>query len=190
MKTRNIAVAAMLSAVAFVLQYIEVPIPIMPSFIKLLGAFVLGLLYGVVIELVKNLIHMAVSQSMFVGELSNFILGAAFTCTAGLIYKHKKTKVTAFVGGVAGAAVMALVSIISNYFVVYPVYYNFMPEEVILGMYQVIFSGVNSILECLLVFNLPFTFVKGLLSVLVTMLIYKPLSPIMKGRQRDDGAAK
>lgn len=192
MKTRNLAVTAMLSAVAFVLQYIEIPIPIMPSFIKfdfsdlpaLICAFALGPVYGIAVELIKNLLHMAFSQSMFVGELSNFILGATFVATAGIIYSFKKTKTRALIGGIAGAVIMGLISIPSNLFIVYPVYYSLMPEEVILGLYQAINPAVNSILECLLVFNLPFTIVKGLLSVIITMAIYKPLSPILKGKEK------
>lgn len=195
-KTKTLSVrvltgAAMLSAVAIVLQYIEFPIPLlMPSFIKfdlsdlpaLIGAFAYGPLAGVVIELLKNLIHCAASQSATVGELSNFLLGAVFTGIAGLIYKQKKTKTVAIVGGLVGAVVMGLFSIPSNYFVVYPFYYNFMPEEVVLGMYQALLPSMKSIMQCLLVFNLPFTIIKGLISVFFTVLIYKPLSYVLKGK--------
>ena len=76
---------------------------------------------------------------------------------------------------------MAVISVPSNYFIVYPFYYNFMPEETVLAAYQAILPSVKSILQALLVFNVPFTFIKGMLDVLVTMLIYKPLSPILKG---------
>ena len=136
-----------------------------------------------IICLIKNLVHLLVSNSMFVGELSNFLLGAVFVLTAGLIYKHHKTKRTALIGGIAGAVAMGVFSIFSNYFVVYPVYYQVaMPEEVILQAYQAIIPSMKSILQCLIIFNLPFTFVKGMVDVLITFLIYKPLSPILKGR--------
>lgn len=188
---RFIAGTAMLSAVAFILQYIEIAIPIMPAFIKfdfsdlpaLIGTFAYGPLAGVLIELIKNLIHCAFSQSATVGELSNFILGAVFVGTAGVIYKNKKNKTTALIGGVVGSVVMGLVCIPSNYFVVYPVYYAAgFAEEAVLGMYQLILPGVKNILQCLFVFNLPFTIVKGLISTAITMLIYKHLSPILKGK--------
>lgn len=188
---RFIAGTAMLSAVAFILQYIEIAIPIMPAFIKfdfsdlpaLIGAFAYGPLAGVLIELIKNLIHCAFSQSATVGELSNFILGAVFVGTAGFIYKNKKNKTTALIGGVVGSVVMGLVCIPSNYFVVYPVYYAAgFAEEAVLGMYQVFLPEVKNILQCLFIFNLPFTIVKGLISTAITMLIYKHLSPILKGK--------
>lgn len=189
-KTRQIAATGMLVAVAVILQYIELPVPIlMPTFIKfdfsdlpaLIGAFAFGPVTGVIIELIKNLIHCLASQSATVGELSNFLLGAVFTFIAGFIYKRSKTKKNAILGGILGAVIMGLFSIPSNYFVVYPFYYNFMPEEVVLSMYQVILPPMKSIMQCLIVFNLPFTIIKGLLSVLITVLIYKPLSPILKG---------
>ena len=199
MGVRQITVTAMLSAVAFVLMYLEIPVPVIPSFIKfdfsdlpaLLGAFALGPVYGVLIELVKNVLHLVVSQSMFIGELSNFILGATFTFTAGLVYKLNKNKKGAIVGGIVGALVMGIVSVPANYFVVYPVYvqaYFSGVEQVCVDMYSAISSGVfhagemKSLLQCLLVFNLPFTVVKGLISVLITMFIYKPLSPLLHGK--------
>ena len=78
---------------------------------------------------------------------------------------------------------MGLISVISNNFVVYPVYYNVMPKEVILGAYQAILPSMKTIFQCLVCFNLPFTIVKGLIAVAISMLIYKPLSPILKGKQ-------
>ena len=186
--TRVLAGVGMLSAVAAVLQYLEIPIFLMPSFIKfdfsdlpaLIGAFAYGPVAGVLIELVKNLLHCAVSQSATVGELANFILGASFCLVAGLVYKKKKTKKNALIGGILGAIVMGAISIPSNYFVVYPFYYNFMPEETVLAAYQLLLPGMKSVFESLLVFNLPFTVVKGLLCVAITMFIYKPLSRILK----------
>lgn len=188
---RYITVTAMLAAVSFILQYIEISIPIMPSFIKfdfsdlpaLLGSFAMGPVCGVLICLVKNVLHLAFSNSMFVGELSNFILGSVFVAVAGLIYKNKKTKTGALVGGIVGALVMGAFSLVSNWFLVYPVYYKVMPKEVILGAYQAILPSMKSIFQSLVCFNLPFTIVKGLIAVAIAMVIYKPLSLILKGKQ-------
>lgn len=190
-KVRFITVTAMLSAISFVLMYFEFPIPIMPAFIKfdfsdlpaLIGTFAYGPVCGVIVCLIKNLLHLMDSNSMLVGELSNFILGAAFVIPAGLIYKFRKTKKSALIGGITGAVFMGIFCVFSNYFIVYPVYYQVaMPQEAILGMYQAILPSMKSILQSLIVFNLPFTIVKGLISVAITMLVYKPLSPILKGR--------
>lgn len=191
-KTRLIAGCGMLTAAAVVLQYIEFAIPIMPSFIKLdfsdlpelIGAFAYGPLAGIIIALLKNLIHMAVSQSGFIGELSNFLLGAVFAGVAGVVYKKNQTKKGALLGGLLGAACMAAVSLPSNLFIIYPLYYNVMgfPEPAILGMYQALLPAVKNMVQALLIFNVPFTLIKGLICVGVSMLIYKPLSPILHGK--------
>ena len=194
--TRNLTVAAMLSAVAFILMFIEFPIPMLiPAFIKmdfsdlpaLLGAFALGPVYGVIISFMKNLLHIVIkgTSTACVGELSNFILGAIFSAVAGYLYKHHKSRKTAIIGAVAGAVAMGVLSVPSNYFVVYPAYVQFyhMPLEAILGMYQAILPSANSLIKCLVIFNMPFTLVKGLLDALICMLIYKPLSPILHGRK-------
>lgn len=78
---------------------------------------------------------------------------------------------------------MGLFSVVSNYFLVYPVYYNFMPKDVILAAYQAILPSVQSILQCLVFFNMPFTIVKGLFSVVITFLTYKHISPLLKGNR-------
>ena len=194
--THNLTVAAMLSAVAFILMFIEFPIPMLiPAFIKmdfsdlpaLLGAFALGPVYGVIISFMKNLLHIVIkgTSTACVGELSNFILGAIFSAVAGYIYKHHKSRKTAIIGAVAGAVAMGVLSVPSNYFVVYPAYVQFyhMPLEAILGMYQAILPSADSLIKCLILFNLPFTLVKGLLDAVLCMLIYKPLSPILHGRR-------
>ena len=190
-KTRLLTGCGMLAAAAIALQYIEIPIPIIPSFIKLdfsdlpelIGAFAYGPLAGVLIALIKNLIHLAVSQSGYIGELSNFILGAVFSLVAGIIYKKNKTKRGALIGEIVGALCMAAISFPSNKFIVYPFYYNFMDKAAVLGMYQAILPSTKSIDQALLIFNVPFTLVKGLICVGITMLIYKPLSPILHGKR-------
>lgn len=188
-KTRIIAGCGMLAALATVLQYLEIPSPV--SFIALdfsdlpalIGAFAYGPVAGIVIEFIKNLIHLAVSRSGYVGELSNFILGAVFVGIAGIMYKHNKTKKMAFTAGIIGSLCMALVSYPSNYFIVYPFYYNFMPKEAVLDIYQKVLN-VSSIEMALLVYNVPFTFIKGLISVVISAFVYKPLSPILHGKSK------
>jgi riboflavin transporter FmnP len=191
MAVRSIAVTGILAGIAFVLQLIEIPALFMPSFIKfdisdfpaLLGAFAIGPVSGILIELIKNLLHTFMSGSFAVGELSNFLLGAVFAGVAGMIYRFNKTKKGAVLASVIGAVCMAAASYPFNVFIVYPVYYNFMPKETILAAYQAIIPSMKSVEQSLLMFNVPFTFVKGMIDVLLTFLIYKPLSPILHGRR-------
>lgn len=190
-RVRVITVTGVLSAVAFLLQLIEIPLPmLMPTFIKfdfsdlpaLIGSFALGPVCGIVIELIKNVLHALLATGSFgVGELSNFVLGAVFVGVAGCIYCRSRSKKGALIASLAGAIVMAVISFPSNLFIVYPVYYQFMPEETILAAYQTILPGMKSVAQSLLVFNVPFTFVKGILDVAITFAVYKKISPILKG---------
>ncbi len=192
-RARALAVCAMLSAVAFVLMFLDFSVPLIPPFVKmdfselpaLLASFALGPLYGVVVCLVKNLIHLLITSTNGAGELCNFLLGAAFCLPAGLIYKHRKSRRGAVLGSLAGAVIMAVVSVPINYFISYPAYVVFygLPLDQIIALYQKIRPSVNGLLECLTVFNLPFNLVKGLLTAAVCFVIYKPLSPILHGRK-------
>ena len=189
---RRVAVCAMLSAVSFVLQLIEFPMPfLIPSFVQmdfsdlpaLIGAFSLGPLYGAIISLLKNTLHLLVTTTGGVGELANFLLSATFSFVAGVIYHYKRDRKGALIGSLVGALVMAIISIPVNYFVTYPVYFRiFAPEEIILDAYRLILPSVSGTLECLLIFNAPFTLLKGLLSAALAFLIYKHVSPIIKGK--------
>lgn len=188
--TRKIAISAMLAAIGVILQMLEIPLPFIPSFIKLdfsdlpgfIGAFVCGPLAGVLITLIRNVIHIFMGSSAGIGELSNFILSASFVLTAGLIYKKMPNIKGVLIGGVAGAVIMGIVSFPVNNFIIYPIYYSVMgfPQEAILQMYQAIRPSTKSIAEALIVFNVPFTIAKGLISVIITSIIYKPLEKLIK----------
>ncbi|MGN0493795.1 MAG: ECF transporter S component [Acutalibacteraceae bacterium] len=188
---RGIAVSAVMGAVGFVLMLLEFPLPfIIPSFIKLdfseipaiIAAFAFGPQYGILVCLIKNLLHLFVTSSAGVGELSNFLLGAVFTGVAGLIYLKNKNRKGALVGALIGSFAMAAVSVVTNYFVVYPAYVVLygMPMEGIIGMYQAILPASDNLLKCLLIFNLPFTFIKGIIDAGVCFAVYKRISPILK----------
>lgn len=190
-RTRRLTVTAMLSAVAFLLMFLEFSLPMLiPSFVKLdvsdlpalLGSFALGPVYGVVIEVLKNLLHILLkgTTSAGIGELFNASMGSVFVLVAGLVYWKDHTRRGALIGSIGGAAAMALASLPMNYFLVYPFYATlFGGMEAIIGAYQAILPNVDGLFQCLLIFNVPFTLVKGLLDVFLCFLIYKPLSGLM-----------
>ena len=189
-KTRYLTLVAIFSAISFGLMYLDFAIPMLiPSFVKmdfselpaLIASFALGPSAGVLVCLIKNLFHLIVTTTSGVGELANFLIGAALVFPAGMIYKYHHNKKFAIIACFAGAIIMGLASYPINLWITYPFYYNFMPKEVILNMYKAILPWVNSIELSLLVFNLPFTAFKGLAVAIITVLVYKPLSPIIHG---------
>ena len=190
---RKIAVIGIMSAVSAVLMMLSFNIPIMPSFIKmdfselpaLITAFSLGPVSGVIVCLIKNVINLMFTTTAGVGELSNFVLGACLVFPAGLIYKKMKTRKGALIGAVVGSLIMAVLSIPWNYFITYPAYINILnfPLEAILGMYKAINPNVDGLMQALLIFNLPYTFCKGIVISLLTFFLYKKLSPIIKGKK-------
>lgn len=190
--TRRIAGVAMLSAVGFLLMFIELSVPIMPAFVKLdfselpalLATFAYGPASGVAVCLVKNLLHLLMGGTTGgVGELSNFLLGVAYVLPAGLIYQKMKTRRGALIASLAGCVVCAAYSLPHNYYLVYPLYGKLMPMETIIGMYQQLNPGCGGLFDALLTFNVPFTFAKELLTAAIAFLIYKPLSPVLHGRR-------
>lgn len=187
-RTHKIAVTAILGAVATVLMFLSFPLPfLIPPFIKmdfselpaLLAALSMGPVSGVAVCLVKNLINLLFTTTGGVGELCNFLLGACFVIPAGLIYRCKKSRKGALMGALVGAAAMALLSVPINYFITYPFYTAFTPLDTIIGMYQDLLPSVDGLLACLLIFNMPFTLLKGLLDMVLAFLVYKPLSPLL-----------
>ena len=188
-KLYPLTASALLGAVGFVLMAIEISVPIMPSFIKLdfselpalIAAFSYGPLYGAAVCLIKNLMHLFITNTAGVGELANFLMGIFFVFPAGLIYSKMKNRKGALIGSLVGAAVMGVACVFINLFITYPIYYKILiPESAILGMYKALLPSVDSIFESLLIFNLPFTFAKGVLVSIICFLVYKKISPVLK----------
>lgn len=192
---RRLVFTALMAALSFLLaQFLEFGIPIMPSFIKfdfsdtpaLLAALTMGPVSGVCVCLIKNLIGCFTSSTACVGELSNFILGTALVLPAGIIAHKSKKFSRAVIGCLSGAFIMALFGFVSNYFLIYPLYGQVgWSTEVIISLYQKINPNVSTLAECLLIFNVPFTFVKGLIAAIISVVLYKRLRPIFNSMYKE-----
>ena len=190
--TRMLVSCAVGAAISFVLMLLDFSLPIAPAFIKLdlsdlpalILAFSFGPFAGLLTELVKNLLHLLVTTTAGVGELSNFLLGCAFVVPAGLIYQRKKTRKMALLAMLAGTVCYSLVGIFSNYFIMFPFYTKVsgIPMEAIIGMCQKVLPFVDNQWKVILLSVTPFNILKGLLVSLVTFLIYKRISPLLRGR--------
>lgn len=195
-RTRTLTQIAMLGAVAGVLMNFEFPIPFLaPSFYQLdfseipvlIGSFAMGPLAGVVIELVKILVHLVTKGSMTagVGDVANFIFGCTFAVPAGLIYRYKsvKSRKHAVVGMTVGTVLTAIVACFINAFVLLPAYGKAfgMPIEAFIEMGGAVHSSVNSLLSFAALIIFPFNLFKYALTSLIVFLIYKRIRVVLKG---------
>ena len=191
---RTIVSVGMLAAIAVVLMFFEFPLPfIAPNFYELdlsevpilIGAFALGPVAGVLAELVKILLNLAIrgTDTAFVGELANFVMGCAFVVPASLLYKMKKSRKNALIGLGAGAITMTAAAICINALVLLPAYSKAFgtPIEAFIEMGTMIHPSINSIWTFAFLAVAPFNLIKGILVAVVTMLLYKHISPILKG---------
>jgi len=180
---------AILAAAASILFLIEIPVV---AFYKLdlsnipvlLGAFSMGTVPGLVILAVKSLIGLLHSSSAGVGELADFVMGAAMVIPASILYHRNKTRKTAAIGMAVGTLSMVVAGVLMNKFVMLPFYMGafHMDMNGILSFANV--AGVDTEWKLLLMITGPFNLLKGVVLSLITTLIYKPLSPILHEKIR------
>ena len=193
-KTRKIAVIGMLSAISVVLMLFEIPLPFAPEFYKLdfselpvlIGSFALGPVSGVLIELCKILLKLVIkgTTTAFVGDFANFIIGCSMIAPAAIVYHKIKTKTGALIGLAAGTLVMTVFGSLFNAFYLLPTFAALygMPLDAIVGIAHEINSNINSVGEIVLWAVVPFNLLKGGILTVLNMLLYKRISPIIKGR--------
>ena len=180
---------AILAAAASILFLIEIPIV---AFYKLdlsnipvlLGAFSMGPVPGVIILALKSAIGLLHSSSAGVGELADFVMGAALIIPASVIYHRNKSRKNAIIGMAIGTVCMVIVGVLMNKWVMLPFYMGafHMDMDGIIKAAGV--AGVDSEWKLLLLVTGPFNLLKGVVLSIVTALIYKPLSPILHGKMR------
>ncbi len=198
-KLNRLVKISMLSVIAFILMFIEVATPFFPPFLKfdisdlpaLIGAFALGPVAGVGIELLKNILHgIFVGGSAFVGELANFLVGAVMVYVSGYIYNKRKSRGSAVTSLIAGTLTMTVVASVLNYFIFLPLYETVLhfPINAIVEMGNKINSSITDLNSFVVWAIAPFNLIKGILVSVLTMLVYKSVSPILhkEGEKEND----
>ena len=193
MKTRNMVSIAMLAAVAVVLMLFEFPLPFLPPFYKIdaselpviIGAFAMGPWAGVLIEFIKILLNLLLdgTTTAFVGEFANFLIGCSYVVPASLVYYYRKSRKNAVLGLVLGTITCAVVGCLLNAYLLLPAYSKAfkMDVEALIAMGTAVNKAIDSMFTFVLLATAPLNILKcGLVSV-ITMLIYKPISRILKG---------
>lgn len=200
MTTRKIAMTGMFSAVAGILMLFEVAVPFAPAFYGidlselpvLLCGFAFGPVAGVLTEFVKIIIKLVFkpTSTAFVGELANFCVGCSMILPATIIYHIKKKKIAAIIGSVAGTMAMTVFGTLFNAVYLLPTFavmYN-MPLDALVGMGTAINANVTDVFTFVAFCVAPLNLLKGAGVSILTFVLYKPLSPILKASY--DTAAK
>ncbi len=196
--TRKVAVIGMFSAVSAVLMLFEIPLPFAPGFYKLdfselpilIGTFAYGPAAGVMMEFIKILLKLVMkgTSTAFVGELANFAVGCSLVLPASLIYLIKKNKKSAIIACVTGTLILTVFGTAFNAVYLLPAFAAMfhMPMEELLAMGSAINPLVTegSIVSFVVACVAPLNLIKGVSVSLVTLLVYKPLSPIIKNGHR------
>lgn len=190
-RTAAIVKIGLLSAVATVLMFIEFPLPLFPAFLQLdlsevpalLASFALGPMAGMFVELIKNVLHIAIkgTATAGVGELANFLVGSALVVTSGIMYQRHKSRRMAITAMVLGTLLMTALGCLFNYFVLLPLYQTLMgiPMNAIVKMGSEVNSLIVDVRTLVLFGVAPFNLFKGFIVSLITLLLYKKLSPIL-----------
>lgn len=188
---KGIVKIGVLSAVSTVLMLIEIPLWFAPSFYKidlseipiLIGSFALGPIAGILMELIKNLLNLVINGTVTggIGELANFIIGCAIVAPSAFVYQREKTRKNAIVGLSIGTALLVVAGCLLNYFVLLPVYAAVfhMPLSALVQMGSVVNPAIKDLTTLVLFAVAPFNLLKGIMDSLLTMLIYKKVSPIL-----------
>lgn len=190
--TRKIVVIGIFSAMSGVLMSLSFPVPFAPSFYDidfselpaLIGAFAYGPVAGVMIEFLKILVKLVFkpSSTAFVGELANFVTSCMLVLPASVIYLVRKTRRQAILGIVTGTLLMAVVGAVFNAVYLLPKFSQMfgLPLDAIIAMGAAIHPSIDSVAGLVLLCVVPLNLLKGTLVSLVTMLVYKKLSPLLK----------
>ena len=170
----------------------DFPIAIAPSFYKLdlgdlpcmIGAFALGPVPALFIQIVKIVIKLLLkpTSTAFVGEIAAFICSSVYCVSAAIIYQQNKTRNQALKAMIVASIMMAVIGALGNYLFIIPAYVSLyhISLETIISMGQAIFPFITDKLSFVLCCVLPFNLVKAVIVDILTLLLYKRISPLLK----------
>lgn len=192
LSVRAMTVMALLSALATILMLFEIPLWFAPYFYKLdfsevpvlIGAFALGPVAGIVIELIKILINLLINgtETAFIGEFANLLVGCALVVPSAIIYKMHKTKKSAVVGMIVGTITFVITGSLLNAYLLLPAYSRmFMPMDVIIAEGTKVNKYIKDMSTFIIYAVAPFNLLKGAVVSIITAILYKYVSPIIKG---------
>lgn len=191
--TKEITRIGILSAISAILIMINFPIPFFPNIYKidfsaipcLLCGFALGPIPGLTCVALSSLLNILLeggSTTFYIGEITNFLILSSFILTSSFMYKKKHTKEGAVQSLIVSVIVSSLVSIIVNYYFSLPRYETLMNISIddILLLVPKYFTFIKNKLSFVLFCSFPFNIIKCVCNSIITVLLYKRISPLIK----------
>ncbi|NLI60591.1 MAG: ECF transporter S component [Clostridiales bacterium] len=180
---------ALLSAIAFVLMLLELPLPLFPAFLKLdlsdlpalIGGFALGPMAAIIVEFIKNVFHFIFKPDGTggAGNIANFIVGISFTVPAAIVYMRNKSKEGAIRGMVIGIIFKIILSSLANYYILIPLYAKLYSMDVVMDLMTKANRFIVDVRSYVVFAVIPFNLIKAVITSLVALLVYKKVSPIL-----------
>lgn len=190
---KKIAFIGLMGAVSAVLMLFRFPLPLMPPFLsfdlsglmEMLGGFMFGPAAALCIIVVKILLQLVMqgSFSLGTGELQNLILSCSYVLPAVFIYQRNKTKKMAAVGMTVSTIFASTVAVFTNLYLIIPFYVKLfgMTMDDIIGMCTAVNPAMKDAATMAAFGILPFNLIKYGVTSVVTFLVYKRLSRLIKG---------
>lgn len=191
-KLSKLTAAALFGAMSFVLMFFSFSVPIISPFAEfdasalpeLIGGFILGPSGAIEIITIKLLLKLMFkgTSSMMTGEVQNFILSIAYVLPAVLYYRRNKTKKGAVTGLILGSVFSVVISVITNLYLIFPAYIKLygMNWDGIIEICSAVNPWIKNIPTFVVFSVIPFNLVSRMITSIVTVLIYKKISNIIK----------
>ena len=193
MKVKKSAFIGLMGAVSAVLMLFRFPIPFMPPFLsfdlsglmEMLGGFMFGPMAAACIIVVKILLQLVMqgSFSLGTGELQNLILSCSYVLPALIIYHRNKTKKMAITGMAVSTLFVSVMAVFTNLYLIIPFYVKLfgMSMDDIITMCRTVNPAMKNVTSMAVFGLLPFNLIKYGVTSLVTFIVYKRLSRVIKG---------
>lgn len=190
--TRRLVLTAILGAISTILMILEIPMPLIPPFVKMdfselpviLGGFIMGPVSGSLIAVIKVVLNLLLNGTTTagIGELANLIYSLGYMLPAVFIYRKIRTKKGAVISLVIGTIITSIISLIMNIVIIFPVYAQLMglSLEDIISICASVNPYVKNMVSLMIFSMLPFNLFKYGVTSVITFIFYKKLSHFVR----------
>ena len=166
---KKLVCIAMFAALAYAVTYIKIPVAFLSLEVKdsliVLCTLIFGLPAGLAIAVLVPLLELITHSSTGVyGLVMNILSSVTFSMVTGLIYKYKKNFYGAIIGLISGIVSVTAVMLVANMLIT-PYY---------MGV------SADAVIKLIPTMLLPFNLVKATLNGAIVLLLYKPLSTVLR----------